>query len=67
MKGTTDTLQEAMDKLGYRSANSFFRFVRMCSEAFVMMKQGPGTQVHYDKVTLHRFVEMREHFQKEKS
>jgi len=31
------------------------------------MKQGPGTQVHYDKVTLDRFVEMREHFKKEKS
>lgn len=67
MKRTTYTLQEAMDKLGYRSANSFFQFVRKYSEAFVTMKQGPGTQVHYHKVTLDRFVEMREHFKKEKS
>jgi hypothetical protein len=67
MKRTTYTLQEAMNKLGYRSANSFFQFVREYSEAFVIMKQGPGTQVHYHKATLDRFAERREHFKKEKS
>ena len=67
MKRTTYSLQEAMDKLGYRSANSFFHFVRKYSDAFVIMKQGPGTQVHYHKATLDRFAERREHFKKEKS
>ena len=67
MERTTYTLQEAMDKLGYRSANSFFRLVRKYSEAFVIMKQGLGTQVRYHKATLDRFAERREPFKKEKS
>ena len=67
MKRTTYTLPEAMDKLGYRSANSFFQFVRKYTEAFVIMKHGPGTQVHYHKATLDRFAERHEHFKKEKS
>jgi hypothetical protein len=67
MKPMTYTLQEAMNKLGYRSANSFFQFVRKYSEAFIIMKQGPGTQVHDHKATLDRFAERRERFKKEKS
>lgn len=68
----TYTRQQAMERLGIKSANTFFQLERKYPEAFVVMKRGPGQDVHsrrhveYDKATLDRFAERREHFRQEK-
>jgi hypothetical protein len=68
----TYTRQQAMDRLGFKSANAFFQLERKYPEAFVVMKRGPGTDVHsrrnveYDKATLDGFAERRKNFRQEK-
>ena len=71
MSGTY-TREQAMDRLGFKSANAFFQIERQYPDAFVVMKRGPGKDVHsrrnihYDKAALDRFAERREHSRQEK-
>ncbi|HSB02850.1 MAG TPA: hypothetical protein VLE49_19530 [Anaerolineales bacterium] len=62
----TYTREQAMDRLGFRSANAFFQLERKYPDAFVIMKRGPGRDFRYDKATLDRFVERRAYFKQEK-
>jgi hypothetical protein len=63
----TYTREQAMDRLGFKSANAFFQLERKHPYAFVVMKRGPGNRnVQYHKATLDRFAEGREHFEQEK-
>jgi hypothetical protein len=65
------TRQEAMDRLGLRSVNSFLQLERKYPYAFVVVKQGLNRKVgydkhlRYDKATLDRFA-AREHIKQEK-
>ncbi len=62
----TYTREQAMDRLGFRSANAFLQLERKHPDAFVIMKRGPGRDIRYHKTTLDRFAERREHSQEEK-
>lgn len=62
----TYTRQQAMDRLGFKSANAFFQLERKHPDAFVVMKRGPGRDLQYHKATLDRFAERRESFEQEK-
>lgn len=68
----TYTRQQAMDRLGIKSANIFFQLERKHPDAFVVMKRAPGKDIRsrrdiaYDKAALDRFAERREHFSQEK-
>lgn len=62
----TYTLRQAMDRLGFMSANAFFQLERKYPEAFVIMKRGPGRDVRYHKATLDRFAQRRAYFRQEK-
>ena len=68
----TYTLQQAMDRLGFKSANAFFQLERKYPDAFVVVKRSPGRDVHsrrdvrYHKATLDRFAVRREYFRLEK-
>lgn len=62
----TYTRQQAMDRLGFKSANVFFQLERKYPDAFVVMKRGPGRDIRYHKATLDRFAERREYFKQEK-
>ena len=70
--GNTYTRQQAMERLGLLSANTFFQLERKYPEAFVVMKRGAGKDirsrrdVEYDKATLDRFAEMREQLRQAK-
>ncbi len=62
----TYTRQEAMDRLGLRSANAFLQLARKYPDAFVVVAQattkrsGYDKQIRYDKAALDRFAEIRE-------
>ena len=60
------TLQEAMARLGFKSANAFFQLARKHPDAFVVIKQGLGRDTRYHKGNLDRFAESREYFKPEK-
>jgi hypothetical protein len=68
----TYTLQQAMDRLGFKSANAFFQLERKYPDAFVVVKRGPGSDVHsrrdvrYHKATLDGFAVRREYFRQGK-
>jgi hypothetical protein len=68
----TYTVKEAMDRLGLKSKSTFLRLERKYPQAFVVVKQTKGLQqkkgklIHYDKATLDRFAETREHLNQEK-
>lgn len=57
----TYTLQQVMDRLGIRSANTIFHLERKYPHAFVVMKRGPRRDMRYHKATLDRFAERREY------
>ena len=66
----TYTLKEAMERLGIKTANTFFQMERKYPEAFVVVKKkGMGyhnrRNIHYDKATLDRFADSRDNFKKE--
>ena len=62
----TYTREQAMERLGFKSANAFFQLERKHPDAFVVMKRGPGNRnILYHKVTLDRFAESRERFEQE--
>ena len=66
----TYNLKEAMERLGLRSANVFFRLERKYPTAFVVMKRAGKSGnsrlgVAYDRATIDRFAERSEHFQPE--
>lgn len=66
----TYNLKEAMERLGLRSANVFFRLEREYPAAFVVMKRAGQSAnnrlgVEYDRGTLDRFAERREYFKPE--
>lgn len=66
----TYTLKQAMERLGLRSANGFFRLEREYPAAFVVMKRtGKSANsrlgVEYDRATLDGFAERREYFKQE--
>ena len=48
----TYTREQAMDRLGFRSANVFFQLERKYPEAFVVMKRGPGREGTSDTTRL---------------
>ena len=64
----TYTLNEAMDRLGLKSANALFKVERSHPEAFVVIRRDHGKDLHsrrnvkYDKAALDRFAENREFF-----
>lgn len=61
------TRQQAMERLGLKSANAFFQLARKYPEAFVITIQGKGREdIRYHKATLDRFAERREYFRQEK-
>jgi hypothetical protein len=68
----TYTLKQAIERLGLKGANSFFQLERKYPEAFVVVKQVPGSDahshknVHYHKAMLDRFAERREYYKQEK-
>jgi hypothetical protein len=68
----TYTLNEAMDRLGLKSANALFKLERSYPDAFIVMKRAHGKDLHsrrniqYNKATLDRFAEMREYFKQGK-
>lgn len=63
----TYTRQQAMERLGLKSANVFFQLERKYPQAFVIMKQGKSRDTNrYDKATIDKFAEMREYYIKEK-
>jgi hypothetical protein len=65
------TRQQAMDRLGLKSVNAFLQLERKYPYAFVVVKHsltrevGYDKDLRYDKPTLDRFAEMREHFKLE--
>ncbi len=61
------TLKQAMDLLGFKSTNSFLQFVRKYPDAFVNVNQTKHRTKNawYDKATLDKFIQMREHFKQE--
>lgn len=63
----TYTLQEAMARLGFKSANAFFQLARKHPDAFVIIKRGLGRDNRYHKGNLDRFAESRELFKPEKA
>jgi hypothetical protein len=62
----TYTLQQAMDRLGIRTASTIFHLERKYPHAFVVMKRGPHRDIRYHKATLDRFAERREYSKQEK-
>lgn len=63
----TYNLNEAMARLGLRSATVFFRLEREYPAAFFVMKRAGKSAtsrlgVEYDRATLDRFAERREYF-----
>ena len=68
----TYTVQEAMERLGLKSLNTFLRWERKYPQAVVVLKQTrgmkkrQGMQFHYDKAALDRFAKMREQSNPEK-
>lgn len=71
----TYTAKEAMVRLGLKSLNGLLRLERKYPQAFIVVKQtkslkqkrGTHMHIHYDKATLDRFAEQREHLKQEKS
>lgn len=66
MSPQTYTRQQAMDRLGIKSANVFFQLIRKYPDAFVIMKGSHNKDARYDKATLDRFAERRNYFKQEK-
>ena len=61
------TRKQAMELLGLRSANAFLHLARKYPEAFVNVNQTKyNKNPWYDKATLDRFHQMREHFKQER-
>ena len=62
------TRQQAMERLGIRSANAFLQLVRKYPEAFVNINPHIQKDKHpwYDKPTVDKFHQMREYFKREK-
>ena len=64
----TYTLNQAMDRLGLKSANALFKLERSHPDAFIVMKRNHGKGLHsrrnirYDRATLDRFAEGSEYF-----
>jgi hypothetical protein len=61
----TYTREQAMERLGFKSANAFLQLERKHPYAFVVMKRGPGRNVLYHKAILDKFAEGREHFEQD--
>ena len=57
----TYTLQQAMDRLGIRSANTMFHLESKYPHSFVVMKRGSHKDIRYHKATLDRFAARREY------
>jgi hypothetical protein len=60
----TYTLKQAMDRLGLKTHISLLRLERKYPAAFVVLKQ--GKTIEYDKTTIDRFADLRDHYKKER-
>jgi hypothetical protein len=67
------TLKQAMERLGVKSMNAFFRMERKYPEAFVVVQQSSHKgrfesrkHIHYDKAALDRFADSRDNSKKVK-
>ena len=60
-------LKEAMKRLGVKSLTAFYHLKNKYPEAFVILKHTEAHQhTRYDKDTLDKFADEREHFRQEK-
>jgi len=66
MTAETYTFREAMERLGLKSKSALYRLEKRYPEAFVILNKGSGMHTQYHKVTLDKFVMIREYFTKGK-